>query len=358
MVVTLSKIGSVLLYFCVFMFSSALVKKRMSKYMRVIIVAFLPIIMGGIRYYVGADYGGYLTQFNEESSRTLAFYFKNFSFMDVPIGFNLVRKFTSVCNSSFLYFAITSALSYIPVVLFVIQEWGNKEDEFDIASRSLFVYLICFYIFGFAAIRQGIAIGFCVYALTFVFERKPIKFIILVVIAATFHSTALVCLPVYFLWSENGKVKIWKRIVVIAACFAFVYGLEDFVEVIGGRYSGYSDEVFGNNLTFWIMLFWAILFLYFRKHLVAIDARNELFILLFVMGTILQLLGFTNAFTKRIGQYFLVSQCFLLPQLIGGFTKNSRKMVWYLIVVFEWILFIMQYVVLGQSSIVPYSFIM
>ena len=357
MVITLSRFTSVLLYFLVFLVSSEMSKKRTNRCIQVILISSLPILIGGIRYYVGGDYGGYLALFNEASDKSIADYFKGFNFWDDPLGFYLLTKVVSFFGSSFLFFVITSALSYIPVILYVLKDWEYSGDKYSIASRSFFIYLINFYIFGFAAIRQGIAIGFCFYSLTYVFERKPIKFVILVFISALFHSTALVFLPVYFLWSKSGKLNRWKRIVAIFTCFLFIYGLDYFIEIIGGRYSGYTSEVFGTNFTFWIMLMWSIIFLVFRKALLKVDVRNELLILIFVVGTILQFLGFTNAFTKRIGQYFLVSQCLLLPQLTSAFTQNSRTIAWWLIVAFELLLFIIQFAVLGQSNIVPYSFI-
>lgn len=357
MILTLDKLTSVLLYFCVFLISSELSKRRTSKWIRVIIISFLPIIMGGVRYYVGADYGGYLAQFNASSEQSIATYFEEYNFFNVPIGFYLLRKITSFFDSSFLFFAITSALTYIPVILYVIRDWDCPGDKYNVVSRALFIYLLNFYIFGFGAIRQGIAIGFCFYSLTFVFERKPIKFAILVLFSALFHSTALVFLPVYFLWSKDGKLNKWKRIVAIFAGFLFIYGLDYFIEIIGGRYSGYTSEVFGTNFTFWVMLMWTIIFVVFRIALLKVDPRNELLILIFTVGTILQILGFTNAFTKRIGEYFLVSQCLLLPQLTSVFTPKSRNMAWGLIVAFELLLFIIQFAVLGQSNIVPYSFI-
>ena len=137
----------------------------------------------------------------------------------------------------------------------------------------------------------------------------------------------------------------------------FIYSWDFFIRLVGGRYSQYVDEVSGANITFWIMLFYSAVFILFRKKLVELDNRNELLILIFIIGTMLQFLGFSNAFAKRVGQYFLVSQCMLLPQLTCFFCKKSRKILWWIIVLFQMFLFIMQFAVLGQSHIVPYSFI-
>lgn len=359
MIVTLSKFSSILLYFFVFLISSQALKIRTSKWMRVIIIAFLPVVMGGIRYYIGYDYGSYLWGFELIKEQSWDEIFLSFQFLEEPIAFLVIEKLVSYTDSITLFYTVTSALCYVPVVLYIIEDWNKQHDKNDVSSRSLFMYLLWFYTFGLSAIKQGIAMAFCFYGLKFVFSRKFIHFLITIIIATLFHPSAIVFLVVYFLWSADGSVRRWKKLTTIVSEIIFIVGFEYFIGRYGGTYSDYAGEIVnGRNLTFWIMLGWTIMFLIFRKNLLQLDKRNELLIMLFIIGTALQLLGFTNAFTKRIGQYFLVTQCLLLSQVTCAFAVNDKKLVWWLIVLFNMFLFVMQYIGdLTSSGMLPYKFI-
>ena len=106
------------------------------------------------------------------------------------------------------------------------------------------------------------------------------------------------------------------------------------------------------------MLAWLTIYLYFRKLLVALDKRNELLILLYAVGTILMLIGYRNAFAKRIAYYFRPVEIVLLPQLSFAFTDRSRKIVDVMIA-----LYVVAILVLTESGTamdmapLPYSFI-
>lgn len=363
MVVTLSRWGSILFYFILFYISSNTARKIKCdiKWLRIILISFFPILLGGLRHYVGADYGGYLLQFREVVSSNISFadYLKSYDFIDDPIGLFFVQKIAALFNSSFLFYLLTSALNYIPIVIYLYKDWDDSENGSKLLAYSLFSFLFSFFPFGLAAIKQGIAMSFCFMSLSYVYERKPIKFAICVLVAALFHSTALIFIPVYFLCGKNGFVTLWKKLVVIAISFIAIYEIDFIIESVGGKYLTYLDsEAEGKNLIFWMYLFWCIIFLIFRNKLVNHNQKNDLLIILFVIGTIFQILGFADAFSKRIGEYFLITQSILLPQLLCIFSENSRKLAWILIAFFQVAMFVIQFLILDQSSIVPYSFVL
>lgn len=359
MVITLSIFGSVILYFLVFYSSSAMIKIRTNKWMLVVLVAFLSVLLGGFRYYVGWDYGSYLWGFELAADQSWNSILTESQFLDDPIAFYALEKICSYFNSNFLNYAITSALCLVPAILFLIAEWEVEDDENNVASRALFIYLLNYYTFGWSAIKQGIALSICFYSLGAVFNRKPIKFFVLVIVASLFHPSAVVFILVYFLWSKNGEVTNWKKILVIVGSVVFVGGFDYFVSHFGGTYASYAyTEVYGANLTFILMLAWLIIFIVFRKNLLQLDKRNDLLIVVFAIGTFLQFVGYTNAFSKRIGEYFLVAECLLEAQISCIFSENSKKLGWLLIVLLKMFLFVYPYIgSTGTSGMLPYKLI-
>lgn len=358
MVLPLSITGSVILYVVTFYRSSvALNSRTRSKFARMVLASVLPFIIAGLRYNVGWDYGSYVWGF-ELFDPSISVYdiFTTRGFGD-SIGLDLVLLFTKSLNSRFLFLAVTSFLCYGPAFLYLIDEW---DDDKRIIKLSAFVTCFTLLFTGYSAIKQGIAISFCLYSLKYVSRRKPFGFIVCLIIAYLFHSTAIVFFPVYFLWNYRKKMPWWGKFLSIGVAFAIVVFFEPIVGTLGGdRFSSYGTQLLQtNNYLFLLMLAWLTIYLYFRKLLVALDKRNELLILLYAVGTILMLIGYRNAFAKRIAYYFRPVEIVLLPQLSFAFTDRSRKIVDVMIA-----LYVVAILVLTESGTamdmapLPYSFI-
>ena len=69
------------------------------------------------------------------------------------------------------------------------------------------------------AIRVGVAIAFVLYSILFIYKGKPLKFILLIVIASLFHYSAFVCMPLYFLRKISNR----KRLLFLIISFLFIF---------------------------------------------------------------------------------------------------------------------------------------
>lgn len=358
MIVSLSYFESVILYILVFAFSAFASKLKVNnKYLKIVIISLLPFIISGFRYNVGWDYGSYAWGFELfDTNTSIISMFSEYTFGD-SIGLKIIQLITKSLNSKFLYFGITSALCFIPTFTYLFNEW---DDEKNILSLSVFVTGFSLFFTGLSAIKQGIAISFCLYSLTYVFQRRPLRFIICVFIAFMFHASALVFVPVYFFWNNKRKIEGWKKFCIIVSAILVVIFIQELLNVFGGeRFSDYGTEiVLSNNYLFYLMAFWLIVFLFFRKRLVAFDERNELLIILYAIAVILMMVGFYNAFTKRIAYYFDVVQIMLIPQLTLVFSKKSRIIVSIMICIY----FVLTCMILNSGTSenmapIPYSFL-
>lgn len=66
-------------------------------------------------------------------------------------------------------------------------------------------------------VRQTIAISLFVFSWKFIQERKLVPFICIIAIAMSFHATAIITLPVYFIWNRHFPAKIF--VITIAIIF-------------------------------------------------------------------------------------------------------------------------------------------
>lgn len=351
----LSVIGSIIFYISSFGLAGLICRTNIqNKVVKFLLIIILPTILATFRYNVGYDYGSYIAGYNNSLQVTYGSIIADYKAGD-PIAFELITKFATSFNSDRIYLMILSILSLIPAVTFILREWNDR----DIQPMILFIYMFGPFIFSFSACKQGIALSILMFSLTYVYERQLVKFVLCVAVAILFHSTALVFFLVYFFLNRKGNLSALKRILIFAGCILVIMNLEFILgSVMDGRYETYAVSIVeGKNRTFWLYSLITIIFLLFRKKLIEIDKRNELLIMMMMVGAICQYLGFSNAFTKRIGEYFLMAQVFLIPQCIYLFTKNSRKLANCLIITYIVVLFLIATpTVASGMGFIPYQF--
>lgn len=328
----LSVVGSILLYVGTFGLSGFMSKvNTQNRLVKLLLVIIPPVFLATFRYNIGYDYGSYIWGYNNSFDITYESIIEGYEVGD-PIAYYLITKIATVFNSDRAYLMTLAILSLIPGVSYILREW----DDTDAQPMIIFIYMFSPFIFSFSACKQGIALSVLMFSLKYVYDRKPIKFALCVAVAFLFHSTAIAFLLVYFFLNHNGDLSTLKKVMIVAGCLFVIMNFQWVLgNVMGGRYEAYAvDSVEGRNRTFWLYSLMAVFFLLFRKKLVAVDKRNELLIMMVVVGAICQYLGFFNAFAKRIGEYFLMAQVFLLPQCTCLFNENNKKLVNLLIVVY------------------------
>ena len=65
---------------------------------------------------------------------------------------------------------------------------------------GFFIYLLLFYNTSLNVVRQGIAIPIILYSFKFIDDRKPVSYLLFVLIAGSFHISSIVVLPFYYLF--------------------------------------------------------------------------------------------------------------------------------------------------------------
>ena len=363
--VEMGVLQSTTLYLLVYLFSALLLslnnyivvnKKPLTNFF--IFMAMLPpVLLAAYRYNVGTDYFNYFYMYLWAGRHSLAEIVNNYElFADTPLGIVLVAKIATFFDSYEIYYGVLSLLIYVPFLIVVIKYWNTK-----IASLVSFFFLMTSFSGGLNVIKQSIAMSFFLLSLQYVFERNFIKFIMVVLIAILFHPTAIIILPTYFLIDDNYKL-ISKRKKAIAIMLSFVLLLvfDYFLSMLGGRWESYSNvnNATSSNLSFYINLFWAAIFIFFHGKLIKMDNKTDLFIILFTIGTVLSFLGFWNVYLKRIAGYFTVVQILIMCQIPFLFSnKFTKNLIIVLLILYMLFMFVYSFSVLGQAEIIPYRYL-
>ena len=170
---------------------------------------------------MGSDLGygtsvGYLGSFQYISSLSFSQVLALPSFLNYEKGYVFFNWFLGFFGDDYQILLIGCAIvSIVPIIILLYKKSESIELSY-IIYLSLQSFLICF-----SGLRQGISVGICMIAFMFIQEHRCKLFILLVLLAASFHSSAILFLIAYPLY----HLKISKRIrwfSVAILMFAFV----------------------------------------------------------------------------------------------------------------------------------------
>ena len=202
--------------------------------------------------------------------------------------------------------------------------------------------------------RQGIAIGICLLSVELVKRRRPILFILMILLAMSFHATAIVFFPVYFfpLFKFNILGFIVFGVVSIIALLSMDRIIELGNIVINDTYSsGKTKDSAGGIFTLLIYLLIIIAALLFADR----EKENlNIFFFMMICGTICFIMRFSlNTIMQRVTHYFSISSVVLASHVIMRFEKGQRLIYRYLIII---LCLAFAFYKSGYSVIVPYTF--
>jgi transmembrane protein EpsG len=173
-------------------FYSNVVANNWAKKILTVVGLSVPVLVSTFRYNVGVDYPVYELLYQGYIAGDAA------EWLDIdriePAMGVLAHLSNFLFSSSLLYFGIPSLLS---VCIFYIALKKFNPNRLWAVWLTYLLYLYPVVTLGL--VRQGVAISLCFLAMYYLYAKKPIYYTSLVIVAATFHYTALVFLPLYFI---------------------------------------------------------------------------------------------------------------------------------------------------------------
>lgn len=319
-------VAYIILLIVVLLISSGLSEKNTSnkKIFTWILLVLVLVLFEGLRdMSVGTDTGGYSRSFMIKGGWMGKKYdFNNLNFLLEEPLFSVVNYCGSLLSSNYVGLLIVAA--FVNVICAII---SIKENSVNITA-SLFAFIsLAFYLFGFAAIRQSLAL--CVYMLSFryLYNRNFFKYCLVVIIAALLHKTVIVAFPLYFI----ANLKFGKFSMAIMGVIGIIAGilmprLLEIGSSIEDRYAYYSTNIQGGEL---LMLFSVCLALFFilmrkkisEKRLLIYDINLNMII---ISAIIYLTVYFTSSNTElnRFAIFFQVPSIFLYADYYNAVYKE------------------------------------
>ncbi len=277
------------------------------------IIAFILIFIAGFRYHVGADYNNYITFYEARKSGSWQSLIK----LDEPV-FALLCKISSIIyDSPFTMFFLSSLLT-IGLYLNTIKKKAYYYSE------SVFLFIVMGVWAGtFGAIRQCIATAIIFAGHRYIIDRKLIKFSLVVLVAFTFHQTALIMLPIYFL--VQNKMNFKNVVLIMCAMFAvyFSYDIIFSVMKINEDYSYITTEV---NV-FRVLVNLSPIVLLFNNSRLSTEKDLQFYGMLIIINALSSVATSGSAYLARVGIYTEIFVVIALPALLRGYDKYSAKII-------------------------------
>ena len=267
-----------------------------------VVMAILPMfLLFVLRYkYIGVDTIGYVRFFQKE--------IRNYSWAEIfdvdtmrfEIGFRVYTKIISLFSDSYTFYFLINAL----VIFGILMRFSFKYTENPFVFFFLFITLGT-YAFFETGLRQALAMVICLLAVDFVKEKKPIRFILLVVLAYFFHKSALVFLLIYPLCLI--KKYDWAIFVYVILAAVFVVGFAAFQNLFN-QLLGYEYDVeeTGNGGIFMVFVFALFAFCFFMTYDKKGEEKTENVIFhLSVLTVIFWLLRLISRTAERVSYYYI-----------------------------------------------------
>ena len=206
----------------------------------------------------------------------------------------------------------------LPTYLILFQALRRFSVDFRI---SILVYLAFFYLESFTSMRQTLALSITFWGFRYVLTRSFAKYFFVIVLAALFHMSALVALviyPIYFLLNVK-----WL-ILVIPVIFLVKEVLFQFLSMYG-RYAYYLDkleEYTGGGIARYVQIFLFLSLLVLGRAKSISFSENRMFS---IIGLALFFpFIFGPALGTRIGMYFLIFLCLLVPCILKKYSIHYK----------------------------------
>jgi hypothetical protein len=326
-----------------------------------LILYVLIVVQIGLRWETGTDWESYLVNFQNTGQYGTVLINALIGF---EIGYGTLVYFIKKLFNNYSVFLFIHALIFY---------WGI----FSVAKKNspyFFISLMFFYATNLGLVgsnRQLLALAICLWALNYVFEKKPLKFFALVGAAFLFHTTAFL-FGVYYFLDRNFK----KWVVISVLVISFIIGKTElpfilfqkfgglFGELAAAKTAAYSEgaeDALGEvNLSVFGLLKRLVFIAFFTYNYSFLSKKLTYYKLLYngyVLGMVIYFLFASSLLiiVNRGSIYFNIMESLLISCQFLVFSKRLDKTYVFFILLLISILFLFQSILGYPDLFVPYK---
>lgn len=298
-----------------FIYSILLVfkKKKFNKVFLFLITVQLILINGLRSMWIGIDTNRYYRYFHEvRSFKTISSLFD----YNMESGYTFYQKLVGLLTDNFqIFLLITASIIYVTLAFFVYKYSGNYFFSY------LFFITFEFFAFSLSGIRQSIAISLGLIAFHFAIQKKLPFFIMIVLLATSFHTSALALIIFYplanFRLKKNHLIFLTILYTVVVV-FRYQIGALLTIFYYDDRSSSMLQQYdLSNGLggTTLLILFILIIGVIFQNVLNNDDIVLQASFNIILVSLFFQTLSSFSYLFTRLNMYFLIILIIFIPKL-------------------------------------------
>jgi transmembrane protein EpsG len=306
------------------------------------------LIIGLRGWDVGWDTRNYIYFFEKYGSMNfISLLSGNF---EIEKGYLIFQYFLfNIYSHPTLLFSTIATIYIISVSSFIY-----RNSKYPLLSYLIFISM-GYFTFSMTALRQTIAIAIILFSYNYLKEKKLLGFLILVLIASTFHYSAIVFLPFYFI----SKIKVTRlymflSIPIIVVTFLFREPIFKFLSTLSGyNYSPISTD--GPATLFSLFLIVYVVSIALSKAIDYNKLENRICYHAIFLSIIFTVLAFIHPAALRISYYFSFFIIIFIPEIIRAF--KTKELRFFIFIAASIILIVLYLLNINPSSpFVPYDF--
>ncbi|MBE5851383.1 MAG: EpsG family protein [Lachnospiraceae bacterium] len=285
-------------------------------------IFFLMFAVSACRIAVGNDYWVYRSDFLLiQQNRHVSF----------EPGFVLVVKFLQSMLDFDQYLPIFGFFSFF-TVLFFVRGLYDQSEQF---CYSLYLLLTAGYYFSsLNSVRYYLVLSIAMFSVKYVLSDEWLKFVLWIGLAACFHKSVLVVIPLYFLASRNWKK--WHMILLALGCASLILFQDLYRKIIFFFYPFYEGSMFDTgetSLTNVARCAAVLVFslLYF-KSAIKDDKKNSFYFYCNLGALVLYVFASFIPEISRIGYYLNITNVFLIPGILVKIENKKQQCFWTIVI--------------------------
>ncbi len=283
-------------------------------------ITLLLALTAGLRYGIGFDYVNYPPLF--EAIRSLSW--GGLISYKYEIGFSAFSKLLMLISADTTFLYCVYAFLMMGIVGYVI--WRRSA----IPWLSFFCFVtLNFFASAMNLLRQTFAAFIFLLALPYLKKRRIIPYMLLVLLAASVHKTALILIPVYFI-ARLPVNRYTGALYAGGTLFTFLFSdyIMDFVlQYVFTYYAG--NSIYYNSSSFlyvMIPVVIAVATIALRGRLCREDPENIVYVNLMIYGGFFSLLMTRHFILERFSLYFMVVSILVIPLLVQTFCPQQNPL--------------------------------
>ncbi|MBY7144603.1 EpsG family protein [Virgibacillus sp. NKC19-3] len=317
----------------------------------------LPVLVSGFRYGIGTDFLSYERIYFELTTSNIIDNVLNTRY---ELGWIALNHLVELIFNDVKYLFIVSSLLIWVLNFKAIYDSKNKISM----SVAALILLCTLYNPSFNMVRQSLAAAVLMLSVKPTIEKRPVKFLLTILIATSFHYTASIFLPVYLIVNTRIKnLDFIKKIIAVVGftlsvilapkLLPFIASFETF-----SSYNNYHLEFNDFGIGNIILKLPVIIIILVNLKKLKINNSMYKLVIIYFLSLILEYYGYLGENISRIAIYYEMMQVFILSAIVKVQNDKYGKLFYSFLIVLYFIgWFTYNIIILNYHQTIPYIWI-